>query len=413
MADKPKILFISHVFPFPATNGQRQRVYYMLRGASSFFHVSFLTYSPSPQEKKFENELNGVCDEVIWLKSKYQGTKISRAYYKFRAVVYSYLTGLKPSNYFIGKLDFTENNIAEAVGNRTYDVVMYEYFHAWESVNFFKNKNIPVILDTHNILWQSYLSQYKSNNILPGFLKGYYFKLYKNAEERIWSFFDEVIAINSSEQKYIRSKVPSSTNVPLICMGVDISSWPYSWQPANPIRLGYYGGLGSPGNEKSAIVCAKEIMPEIWKIFPEAELWLIGSNPREAVKNLESDKIHVTGFVKDVATVINKISVMLCPWEGTFGFRSRIVEVMALGVPVVASNEAVDGMGMENGKGIFLTGAYSEIAAQTIRLLKDKPALDEQSKLAREEIISKFSYESTYLEGFQKIFEKTEQKTKF
>lgn len=409
--DKPKILFISHVFPFPRSSGQRQRVYYMLRAAAAYFHVTLLTYSPSGKEKKLEYELDGICEEVIWLKNRFdEHKKISKAYYKLRASLYSFLTGLKTSNYYIGKLEFTEKRIIVALGDRTFDIVIYEYFHAWESVSYFKKRNIPVILDTHNILWQSVSSQSKGNNVLQNLLKGYKLNKYKKVEEAIWAMFDEVIAINVSEQKYIQSKVPATVKVPLVCMGIDVSAWPYSWQSARPVRLAYYGGLGSPNNVKSALVCACEIMPEIWKKFPGVELWLIGSSPAEAIKKLESDKIHVTGFIEDVAPVIGSVSIMLCPWEGTFGFRSRIVEVMALGVPVVASRNAVDGMDMEDGKGIFLTDNTEQMIEQSTRLLQDKPLLEIQSKIARDKAISQYSFEATYLKGFERIYDSIEHR---
>src|ERR1700733_6755988 len=149
--DKPRILFISHVFPFPSSTGQRKRVYYMLKGAAAYFHVTFLTYLSAGDEEKIGNEINDICDEVIWLRSKIDN-KVSRAYYKLRALFYSVFTGFKTSNYYIGKLELTEKNIAKALNNKKFDAVVYEYFHAWESVNYFKKRNIPVILDTHNIL---------------------------------------------------------------------------------------------------------------------------------------------------------------------------------------------------------------------------------------------------------------------
>jgi len=357
-----------------------------------------------------EEEMNELCDEVIWLRDKYKRNILSRFFYKAASILYCFITGLKTSNYYIGKLWFTENAISKALKKKVIDIVIYEYFHAWESANYFKKQNIPVILDTHNILWQSYLAQYKHNNILPNFLKGYYFRKYKETEERIWSFFDEVIAINTCEQVYIKSKVSASTNVPLIYMGIDVSAWQYSWLPASPVRLAFYGGLGSPHNARSAIACAKEIMPEIWKEFPETELWLIGSNPTEEVKSLESDKIHITGFIKDVAPLISTVSIMLCPWEGKYGFRSRIIEVMSLGVTVVASRDAVYGMDMEHGIGIYLNDSSSEMIDQCIRLLRDRPALTKQSKLASDEVKSRYSFESTYLAGFQELYKKVESK---
>jgi glycosyltransferase involved in cell wall biosynthesis len=138
-------------------------------------------------------------------------------------------------------------------------------------------------------------------------------------------------------------------------------------------------------------------MPLIWKRFPEAELWLVGSNPADRLRDLAADpRVKVTGFIEKVQEILSAMSLVLCPWSGTYGFRSRIVEVMALGIPVVASPEAVDGMELESGRGIILADSDDALARKALELLSEPNQLAAQSRLARSEMERLYSLENTY-----------------
>jgi glycosyltransferase involved in cell wall biosynthesis len=135
----------------------------------------------------------------------------------------------------------------------------------------------------------------------------------------------------------------------------------------------------------------------IWKRFPEAEFWLVGSNPSDGLRRLAADpRIKVTGFVEKVQEVLSTMSLVLCPWSGTYGFRSRIVEVMALGVPVLTSPDAVDGMELESGRGCVLVDSDEKMAATALELLSAPERLAEQSRFARSEMERLYSLENTY-----------------
>jgi glycosyltransferase involved in cell wall biosynthesis len=150
-------------------------------------------------------------------------------------------------------------------------------------------------------------------------------------------------------------------------------------------------------NQRDALICYTDIMPGIWKEFPDAELWLVGSNPPASLQALSSDpRVKVTGFVEDVQSLLSTMSAVVCPWTGTYGFRSRLIEVMALGIPLVASPDAVYGMELENGKGLLLGEDNEGLLKGVMRLLKDDPFAKEQSKLAREQVTRLYSLETTY-----------------
>ena len=181
-------------------------------------------------------------------------------------------------------------------------------------------------------------------------------------------------------------------------MRTDLTLWSYAWRPhTQPKKIAYYGGLGSRHNQEDALACYKQIMPHIWKQFPDAELWLIGSNPPDQLQALTSDKrVKVTGFVKDVQALLSTMSVVVCPWTGTYGFRSRLIEVLAIGVPLVASNDAVWGMGVKNAETALLGATHEELAANALKLLSDESYSAEQSRHGRSWVERALSFERTY-----------------
>jgi glycosyltransferase involved in cell wall biosynthesis len=180
-------------------------------------------------------------------------------------------------------------------------------------------------------------------------------------------------------------------------MGLDLSAWPHSWDPSAPPRRGYYGGLGSAHNAREAMRCHREIMPRIWKDHPSAELWIIGSKPPPEILALKEDpRVRVTGFVERAQDVLQTLSVCLCPWTGTYGFRSRLVEVMAVGVPVVASPDAAYGMEFEHGRGIFFERDDESMARAAGRLVADAAFARAQSAAARASVETHYSFPATY-----------------
>ena len=171
----------------------------------------------------------------------------------------------------------------------------------------------------------------------------------------------------------------------------------YCWAPATPSRIVFYGALSGKENEMAALRCANRIMPLIWARVPDAELWLVGANPTKSLRYLQTNShIKVTGFVDQVQDVLSKATVMLCPLKGKYGFRSRLIEAMALGVPLCVTSDAVYGMGLEDGKGITVHDSDDATADAVIVLLNSPDMAKEQSLLARKQVEEKFSFEETY-----------------
>lgn len=399
MRERPRLLILSAVHPFPRTSGQQQRVYYKLRALRDQFHLTFLTIADLGEAESVQQKLLELCDEAIVLPSAYTRSRLSHALHKILGSLYVLLTGLKFSNYLAGKVEFSTARLMSILKDHHFDAVLFEYWHAHEAAGWFRSGGARTILDMHDILWRSYARQLDAKPYLSSWLKDWMRRRYQAREESAWNDFDMLIAINQEELEYVRQHIRPGIVSFYAPMGTDISAWTYCWQPAlSPRRIAYYGSLGSSHNQQDALLCYREIMPLIWVQYPDLEFWIVGSNPPGFIKELASDRrVHVTGFVEEPKDVLKHMSLVLCPWSGTYGFRSRVVEVMALGVPVIASDDAVQGMGFESGRGIFLGRSPVDMAICSLDLLHDEVELAGQSRLARRQMEEKFSYDVTYL----------------
>lgn len=393
-----RLLVLSHVLPFPGSAGQEQRVRETLAAARGTFHVTFATSAPVSNHAATRSRLASLCDEVLLLPSRYNRSVVHRVFHRAMAVAYAIGTGLKTSNYVIGRLEFTPERIDALVQGHQFDAVLFEYWHAAASTRKLQARGIRCALDMHDILWKGREQRLLEHSVVPAPLRRWSVSRYKKAEEHSWTMFDGLVAINEQERDYVRQRVATGVPVFYAPMGADLKKWAYNWQPTTPARVAYYGGLGTAHNQRSALQCYHEIMPIVWSDHPTAQLWLVGGNPSAELIALRKDpRVVVTGFVPRVQETLSSMTTVLCPWRGTYGFRSRLVEVMAIGVPVIASPDAVAGMGMTVGDGLFLAESVPEFASHALRLVSEPDFALQQSRLARQQTERLFSLEATYL----------------
>lgn len=396
---KKRLLVVSHVLPYPADSGQQLRVLHTLRALKGRFHVTLLTFTSRSDRENAKELLSDICDETICLNSVYDRNFFTRAFHKIVGKVWSFVNSAKFSNYLIGRLELSPERIRAVVRDRNFDVVVFEYWHSHNGAAVFQESGIPCVLDMHNILWRAFDQQQTRTGLLPISLVERRVQSYRLIEEKAWNDFDGIIAINREEEAYVKANLPCHKRIFYAPMGIDVRKWSYLWSPVNtPPRVAYYGALSSPHNQESAWQCYSEIMPTVWKRRPDAELWIIGSNPPGKLSELgrSDSRVRVTGFVDDVHSMLSNMSVVICPWKGKYGFRSRLIEIMATGVPLVTTPDAIDGMELTDGRELLLGETSNELSNHVFKLLGDENFAIEQSRAARRKIEALYSCSMTY-----------------
>lgn len=155
------------------------------------------------------------------------------------------------------------------------------------------------------------------------------------------------------------------------------------WQPyfdcfldvpyeGNKKQVIYYGAMGRIENIEAAEILANEVLPLIKD--KEVELLIIGSHPTDRVKALESERVHVLGFVDSIGDCFKDALCLAAPLRQGAGVKIKIIEAMSAGIPVLTTDVGIEGIPAIDGKE-YLRCKSGEKFAQKIDELVDNPQL--------------------------------------
>jgi FkbM family methyltransferase len=133
----------------------------------------------------------------------------------------------------------------------------------------------------------------------------------------------------------------------------------------------FVGGFPHTPNVDAAIFIANEIMPLVWRRFPDTRLVLVGYAPPPAVAALASARVTVTGQVPKVEPFLERARVVLAALRYGAGVKGKTVDALRQGVPVVATSIGAEGIGIEPGRHAIVADDARSLAAGVVELLRD------------------------------------------
>jgi glycosyltransferase involved in cell wall biosynthesis len=158
-------------------------------------------------------------------------------------------------------------------------------------------------------------------------------------------------------------------------------------------------------NVDGAIYFARNIFPIVRRSVPNAELRIVGSNPTNAVRRLATiPGITVTGHVVDVRPYLANATLAVAPLRLARGTQNKILESMAMGIPVVATAEAAKGITATPGKDLLVAHDGDTFASQVINLMQNEELRRNLSHAGRQKIsrTHTWSYSMSILEEILK-----------
>jgi glycosyltransferase involved in cell wall biosynthesis len=106
----------------------------------------------------------------------------------------------------------------------------------------------------------------------------------------------------------------------------------------------YSGSMKADQSIDAAVFLVHEVMPAVWEQIPDAHLYIVGGSPTDEILALSSSRIHITGYVEDLAPYLRACKVYACPLRLGSGMRTRVVEALACGTSMVVTSMAVRGL---------------------------------------------------------------------
>ena len=183
-------------------------------------------------------------------------------------------------------------------------------------------------------------------------------------------------------------------NVRLVPHGVDERLFAVEPARASEPRLMFLGNLSVPHNVDAAVYAAREVLPRVRAVRPDATLWLVGAAPSPEVQALaELPGVTVTGALPDLAPVLAAAHVMVAPLRFSSGIQNKVLEAMAAGLPVVTTSGVAGGV--PGSEGLLRAADDADgLAREVLALLADPAAAAAQAERARAHARAHFSWDA-------------------
>ncbi len=288
--------------------------------------------------------------------------------------------------------------IANRLSRNEYDLV-----HCFGSVTVYEFlplfAHLPRLItpyESHSLYLRSAAQQgdFRARIMLP---------LVRRFERFMFTPFDRTIVISDVDAAMLRDLQPA-LRVEVIPNGIELAQF----RPTAPDRdsntLIFVGNFGYAPNQDAARLLTAQILPAVREKLPEARLQLVGANPPDWMRALANEHIEVTGRVPDVAPYLAGAAVFVCPLRIGAGLKNKVLEALAMGTPVAATQLSVDGIAVHHQESALIA-PVDQLAEAVIRLLGDEALAAKLSQNGRRLIETSYTWART-ADAYERLYSK-------
>lgn len=364
-----KILYLCHRFPFPPKRGGKIRPFNMIRHLSRTHEVSVASLVRSDTEGA---EGAGLAAHCV----RYEMARVSDPVQTARMVMRLPTTIPSSMGYFYSPA--LARTIREWWARERFDLV---FVHCSSVAQYVQDlRGVPKILDFGDMDSQKWLeyARYKPFPLSLGYrLEG--LKM-QRAEKRLARRFDLCTATTRAEWETLES-YGTGVASDWFANGVDSAYFAPTGEPYEPDTIAFVGRMDYYPNQECMFEFCARTLPLLRTRRPGVKLVIVGADPSPAVRRLgDLPGVTVTGSVPDVRPHLRGAALMVAPLRIARGTQNKILEAMALGVPVVTSSIAAGGVDAQSPAHFLVADSPAEQVEAILRVLDD-PAL--RARLAR------------------------------
>ncbi|MHC4165019.1 MAG: glycosyltransferase, partial [Planctomycetota bacterium] len=205
---------------------------------------------------------------------------------------------------------------------------------------------------------------------------------------------DAATLVSAAEGDTLRRRCPEA-KVRVVPNGVDLEYFDPEAVPArgDGRTLVFCGAMDYHSNVDAVQYLHDEILPLVRREVPGAKLRIVGSNPAPAVRRMaESPGVEVTGRVPDVRPEICAAAVSVAPMRLGRGVPNKVLEALALTLPVVATPNAADGLDLDAFEGADIAERAPAFAAAVVRRLRAAASGQDRFPQHRRVLLERYSW---------------------
>jgi glycosyltransferase involved in cell wall biosynthesis len=336
------------------------RAFHQIKYLSDFFDVHLFSITETTISQEDFNEVNKYCTEIEvvrqdkatiffqLLKNTFSSLPFQVAYFNSKKIRDSF------QNYTTGK------NI---------DIVFFQLVRTAELSGLLSTK-IPKVLDlmdamSLNMQLRSRREYFPINMIFRNEAKRL-----RDYESKVAPNFKKLIAISLRDLNSM--KLNAKENAVVIPNGIDTAFYHNLDSNSQSIDLLFVGSMSYVPNEEAVLYIHKEILPGLRQLNFFPQVAIVGHSPGKKLRKLHSDNFRITGRVTDTRDYYSRAKIFVAPMFYGTGQQNKILESMAMGVPVITTSHANEAIGALPGEEILIADSAEQFTKAIIELLPDE-----------------------------------------
>lgn len=355
-----KILIVLPRFPYPLEKGDKLRAFNQVRYLSELGNEIYLfCVSHTAVEEKHVDVLRQYCKEVQVVRLPIVG----RYYYMMRNF-------MSTKSVQIGYWDSKRSRKAyKAFEAKVQPDVIYSQM--LRTMPLVARSPLPKVMD-----FQDALSLNMERRMNACRLKGlrhaayhFEFKMLRSTEYLSFGVFDDLTIISEPDSEAIPHR--KNGEIKIVPNGVDFDYFA-PMDTEKDYDVVFCGNMQYQPNVQTSVYLAEKVMPLVWKELPNARLMLAGATPVKRVRGLASERVLVTGSVKDIRQCYANARIFAAPMISGSGLQNKLLEAMAMQLPCITSSIANEALKANDGTEVLVGNDAQQVADHIIALLKDE-----------------------------------------
>ncbi len=384
-----KILMIARTCPFPANDGEKLRVYQILKNLKDH-QITLVCRTRNEKEEQGLEELKKYCHEVRGVFIPSPTSFVQRIRWVLPFVFSKY--PLSMATVYFAKIVET---LAELCKRNRYDIVQIEHSSLSIYLDYLSfSKETKKIVTLHNI---DFIRNERVIKYLSFGIHKIYEVLnqnhYKEWELNALSKFDRIIAMSQHDKEILLGENPQ-LKIDVVTCGVDTEEIrPNSHnKPANH-SLVFVASMDAHPNHDAAVFFLDKIFPLVKKYSPNSKIYIVGRCPRPELKEYDNGlDIIVTGTVESVLEYYKNAAVAVVPLRAGGGVRLKILEAMASGIPVISTTVGCEGINVEHNRNLLIADTPVDFCNGIVQLFNDENFYQRLSEAGRRLVETEYDW---------------------
>jgi sugar transferase (PEP-CTERM/EpsH1 system associated) len=379
-----KVLFACHRVPYPPKRGGKIRPHNIIRHLTERGHsVTVASLARTQQEADEAADLKKHCEAAL--------VEVIPDHVAWPRMV-AWLATTSPSSFAYFHSPRLAQRVNEALAAGSFDMVFAHCssaapYVAWARVGL----KVIDYGDMDSQKWREYVA-YKPFPLSMGFrLEAA--KL-ERAERLLARQFDLCTCTTRAELQSLRD-LGVTTPSDWFPNGVDGAFFAPE-KDYDPDLVAFIGRMDYYPNRQGVTMFCRDVLPKLRKLRPTARFQIVGAEPPQFIRDLgKLPGVSVTGSVPDVREYITRAALTVAPLAIARGTQNKILESMAMGVPVVCSVEASGGVDAVPGEHLLVAATADDYVAAVSRILESRSERARLAEAGRARVLSHHVWSSS------------------